>query len=262
MSVSPQTFNETYFYNATVRKVVAVFGSLFNNIYTGKEIGGKITGIARVPLAYGPREHFLVRIRTADNSTNSDIAIKLPRMSFEITSLAYDTSSKLNKLNVVNYPITSANGENRIVRQSSPYVLGMTLSVISRDQDSALQVLEQILPSFNPEYTISVIDMEGPGSKTDMPIVLNSVNMQDDYEGDFETSRRTIVYTLDFSIKIKFIGDSSSIKNIIKSVTVNLRDGSPCDSDVNVTDRVRVTLGDELNDTPENYTTITTYGFD
>jgi hypothetical protein len=257
-----QVINESYFYNATIRKTVAVFGSIFNNIYTGKEIGGNLTNIARVPLAYGPREHFLVRIRTQDNSANADIAIKLPRMSFEITSLSYDTTAKLNRLNSASYPVDGNNGANRVVKQASPYILGMSLSIMSRDLDSAQQILEQILPTFNPDYTVTVKVMEGPDSKTDVPIVLNGVTMQDEYEGDFETSRRTIIYTLDFTIKIKFVSSTNTLRNIIKSITVNLHNGSPCDDNSEPIDRVNLELGDPLNDTPEEYTVITTYGFD
>lgn len=251
---------DKYFYNATIRKTVAVFGSLFNNLYTGKIIRDKLTNISRVPLAYGPRERFLVRLRKSDNNDQSDVAIKLPRMSFEITSLSNDPQNKLNKNNVRVFP--SENTHSRtVVRQSTPYILGMSLVIMSRDQDTALQVLEQIIPSFDPSYTISVKNFEGPNTKTDLPITLNSVSLQDDYEGDFESGRRLILYTLDFSLKIKFTGSINNTKKIIKSITVDLYNGNMCD-DPDPIDRINLELGDAVNDTKDNYTVVETYGFD
>jgi hypothetical protein len=252
--------NDSYFYNATIRKTIAVFGALFNNIYTGKLIDSKLTNIARVPLAYGPRERFLVRIRQADNSDNADVAIKLPRMSFEINSLSFDAANKLNKTNIKTFE-TGDNGERTVVRQASPYILGISLNVMSRGQDDALQVLEQIIPAFDPTYTITVKEFEGPGTKTDLPITLNSVALQDEYEGDFESGRRTIIYTLDFSLKIKFIGSITTLRKVIKSITVDLYNGNVCD-DPDPIDRVNLELGDPINDTADDFTVINTYGFD
>lgn len=253
--------DDTYFYNATIRKTVAVFGSLFNNIYTGRLISGKLTNVMRVPLAYGPRERFLVRIRDADNSTHSDVAVKLPRMSFEITSISYDTTAVLNRNNSRTFVAPGDNSSRTIVRQAVPYILGMQLSILADNQESGLQILEQILPSFPPEYTVTIKGMEGPDSKTDVPFILNGVTLQDDYEGDFESGRRSIIYTLDFSIKIKFVGRVTNKAKIIKSVTVDLTTGNPCDPNTVPDDRVKVELGDPENDTEENYTVVTTFGF-
>jgi hypothetical protein len=254
----------SYFYNGTIKKVVSVFGTLFNNIYTGKVVSGKMMNVNRVPLAYGPKEHFLMRVRTNESAEYpTDIAIKLPRMSFEMTSIAYDSSSKLNKINQRNFPI--AGDTNRVfpVYQSVPYVIGMQLSIMSRSQDDALQIFEQIIPTFTPEYTVTVKDFEGPGTLTDMPIILNSTNFQDNYDGDFASTRRLLIYTLDFSIKVRFSGDINSniTRPVIKIVDANVY------GDMNVgisepIDKVNVKLGDLVNDTPEDYTVITTFGFD
>lgn len=252
--------DDTYFYNATVRKTVAVFGSIFNNIYTGKTISGKLENVSRVPLAYGPRERFLVRIRDADNSQNSDVAIRLPRMSFEINSISYDSQSVLNRNNMHTYYVSGDNSQKTVIRQGVPYILGMQLSILADNQDSGLQILEQILPNFAPEYTLSVKDMEGPGTKTDVPIILNSVTLQDDYEGDFESGRRSIIYTLDFTIKIKFIGSTTKKAKVIKEVTVNILTGDECNPRLD--DKVHVGLGDPENDTEDDYTVVTTFGFD
>ena len=256
--------NGSYYYNGTIKKVVSVFGTLFNNIYTGKVVSGKMMNVNRVPLAYGPKEHFLMRIRTNESAEYpTDIAIKLPRMSFEMTSIAYDSSSKLNKINQRNFPIAGDTNRVSPVYQSVPYIIGMQLSIMSRSQDDALQIFEQIVPTFTPEYTVTVKDLEGPGTLTDMPIILNSTNFQDNYDGDFASTRRLLIYTLDFSIKVRFIGDinSSITRPVIKIVDANLH------GDMNIgisepIDKVNVKLGDLVNDTPDDYTVITTFGFD
>lgn len=253
--------NDTYFYNASIRKTVAVFGSLFNNIYTAKHISGKLVDTQRVPLSYGPRERFLVRIRDADNNDNADVAIRLPRMSFEVTSINYDTASALNRNNKRTFVVDGDNGKRTVVRQGVTYILGMQLSVMAEAQDSGLQIVEQILPYFNPDYTVSIKDMEGPGTKTDVPITLNGVNLQDDYEGDFEASRRLIIYTLDFSIKVKFVGTASTQANIIKEVTVNTITDDLCDPNANPADKIHIGLGDPVNDNEDSYTVVTTFGF-
>lgn len=254
--------NDAYFYNATVRKTVAVFGSLFNNIYTGKMVSGELTQVSRVPLSYGPSERFLARIKNADNVNDANVAVKLPRMSFEITSIAYDSTTVLNRNNVRTFPIAGNNSEKVVVRQSAPYILGMQLSILTDTQDSGLQIVEQIIPNFQPEYTLSVKDMNGPGSKTDMPVILNGVTLSDDYEGDFEASRRVIIYTLDFSIKVRFVGPTTSTVKVIKDITVNLTTGDPCLPETTPDTSINVALGDPINDTPDNYTVITTFGFD
>lgn len=251
--------DDSYFYNATIRKSVAIFGSVFNNIYVGKLISGKLNDVYRVPLSYGPRERFLARIRNVNNVNNADVAIKLPRMSFEITSLNIDNSSILNRNNTRKFQIDGNSNETITVRQAVPYILSMQLSVYADNQDSGLQIVEQILPNFKPEYTLSVKDMEGPGTNTDVPIILKDVTLQDDYEGDFESGRRQIIYTLNFDIKIKIVGATTNKAKIIKSVIVDLFSSDYC-SDPNAVDRTTVSVGE--NDTPDNYTVVTTFGFD
>jgi hypothetical protein len=255
--------NGSYYYNGTIKKIVSVFGTMFNNIYTGKVVSGQMMNVNRVPLAYGPKEHFLMRIRTNESSEYpTDIAIKLPRMSFEMTSIAYDSASKLNKINQRTFPISDDTDHRISTYQSVPYVIGMQLSIMSRSQDDALQIFEQIVPTFTPEYTVTVKDLEGPDTLTDIPIILNSTNFQDSYDGDFASTRRLLIYTLDFTIKVRFIGNTNSApRPVIKIVDANMH------ADMNVgisdpVDGVNVRLGDLVNDTPEDYTVITTFGFD
>jgi hypothetical protein len=206
-------FNGKHFYNQTLKKTVAVFGTLFNNI----KIVRQGTGEARVPIAYGPRKKFLARIQ-ADTAaaTDKSIAIKLPRMSFEITDISFDTESKLNKFNKRVLPISGDETKSNIVNQSVPYNVSMQLNIYAKNQDDVLQIFEQILPTFAPEYTVAIKDMEGPGTVTDVPIVLTGTSIQDDYEGDFQT-RRSIIYALDFTMKVRFAGGVSQGK-IIRTV--------------------------------------------
>jgi len=250
----------TYFYNSSIKKIVSIFGTVFNDISIAKKINGVAAGITRVPLSYGPRQRFLSRLQTHDIDNPGHIAIKLPRMSFEITSIAYDNAAKLNRLNTDLLAMDPATGHRKKIYQSTPYRIGMTLSVMAHHQDDALQVVEQILPYFNPEYTIKVKDLEGPDTLTDIPITLGSVNFQDDYEGDFENSRRLIVYSLEFDIRVKFVGPVIETGKYIAFTEVNMYD--KIDPNADPVDRVSVQLGDPENDTPTNFTTITTFGFE
>jgi len=251
----------SYYYNANLKKIVAVFGTLFNNISIAKRVNGKMTGIQRVPISYGPRQKFLTRLASENGDENGDVAIKLPRMSFEIVSIAYDSTTKLNKLNSQSYPVTNNSVSKSRIYGATPYRLSMQLNILARQQDDALQIFEQIIPYFTPEYTVAVKDLEGPGSITNVPFMLTSTSLQDDYEGDFENSRRTIIYSLDFDIKIKFRGIESAPGKIIKTVDVNLFNTTTLQNATAI-DRVNVRLGDPANDTPEDYTVVTTYGFD
>lgn len=211
--------NGVHFYHATIKRVVSVFGTIFNNIVVGRHSGDKISNIMRVPISYGPRAKFLDRMNQSLN--NQKVAIKLPRMSFEITSIDYDTSTKLNKLNKT---LTTGDspGNRTSMYQSVPYTLGMQLNIMARNQEDALQIVEQILPTFSPEYTVTIKGIEGPGSLTDVPFILNSVSFTDDYESDVAT-RRTIIYTLDFTVRVRFAPDISKA-SIIKRVETEIAD--------------------------------------
>jgi len=211
-----------HFYHATIKRVVSVFGTLFNNITIGRHSGDKISNIQKVPISYGPREKFISRMNK--DLDGNKIAIKLPRMSFEITSIEYDTSTKLNKLNTT---ITTGTNNSPRTRnkmyQSVPYTIGMQLNILARNQEDALQILEQIVPTFSPEYTVTIKDIEGPGSKTDVPFILNGVSFDDTYEGDYQ-GRRTLTYTLDFTIRARFAPNINKNVSIIKKVETEIAD--------------------------------------
>lgn len=244
-----------HFYNQTLKKSVAVFGTIFNNLKIVKT-GASET---RVPLAYGPRSKFLARINQDSSLEDQKLAIKLPRMSFEITSIDRDSSSALNKGNLKRFDVAGTELSKNTLRQSVPYRLGMQLNILAKTQDEALQIFEQILPTFVPEYTVAIKDMDGVGNSVDVPIVLTGTTIQDDYEGDFST-RRTIVYTLDFDMKIRFTGRVVN-KPVIRAITADLYNSSTEETARTAVDRVKTELG-SVDDTPEDFTTNTTFGFD
>ena len=250
-----------YFYNGNVKKIIAVFGSLFNDMSIAKVVAGKSEGITRVPLAYGPRQRFLERLPTSDVNSITHVALRMPRMSFEITSITFDSSTKLNRLNSTTIPIGSdASLDYTRVYQAAPYKIGIQLSILSHHQDDALQIFEQILPYFNPEYTVTVKDMEYVGSKTDLPIVLTNTSFTDDYTGSIEGSQRVIIYTLDFDIRVKFTAPAPPV-GVIKYVDVELYDSEKT-AGITPVANVITHLGDMINDTPSDYTVAyETFGF-
>lgn len=211
----------SHFYHATMRKSVAVFGTLFNNISVIRKDGsGNILNQIKVPLAYGPKQKFLARIENPTNQ-NASMAIKLPRMSFEITGITLDAASKMAKRSTISEAGTSVSKKN-VIKNMVAYDIGMQLSIMAKNQDDGLQILEQILPYFQPEYNVTIRPVDGFDFKQDVPVVLNSASIADEYEGDF-TTRRVLVYTLEFTMKMKFYGPTNQ-ENVIREVDVNLND--------------------------------------
>lgn len=234
----------TYFYHEKLRKAVSVFGRLFNNLYVVRlDANGQVLNQQKVPLAYAPRQKYLERIRTnPDLLDNSQVALKLPRMSFEITSIAYDNSRQLTK--VSNFKTLGLTDNDRQKFFSPvPYELGFQLNIMAKNQDDALQLLEQILPTFNPQYSITIkpFPSEYPDFKEDIPIIIQGVTFSDDFEGNME-SRRTIIYTLDFTMKVSFfgsIGTNDVIRTSIADVFL-MDQGAGQDSDMKL-ERITVT---------------------
>ena len=207
----------THVYPATMRKSGAVFGTMFNNISVIRKDGsGGILNQIKVPLAYGPKQKFLARI---DQETMDDasMALKLPRMSFEITSLGVDLTKKENKLNKITSAHATDSYKRQSIRAQTPYDIGMQLNILAKNQDDGLQILEQIVPYFQPDYTVTIKPIDGwTDYKQDVPIILNTVSIEDSYEGDF-TTRRVLTYSLDFTMKMTFysgIGDQGVIKEV------------------------------------------------
>ena len=205
------------FYHETIRKIIVAFGTTFNNVQlVRKDNSGNITQSMKVPLAYGPKEKFLVRLR-ADADLSSKVAITLPRIGFEIQNLAYDGTRKLSRVQKFK-KVNTGNNTRTLDTQFMPvpYNLDIVLYVLAKQSDDALQIVEQILPYFQPDYTITVNDMADMGIKRDVPIILNSISYEDNYEGDFD-QRRALIYTMNFTCKFYLYGPVTS-SNIIRTV--------------------------------------------
>ena len=218
------------FYHETIRKIIVAFGTPFNNVQlVRKDNSGNITQSMKVPLAYGPKEKFLVRLR-ADPDLSSKVAITLPRIGFEIQNLAYDGTRKLSRVQKFK-KVNTGNNTRTLDTQFMPvpYNLDIVLYVLAKQSDDALQIVEQILPYFQPDYTITVNDMADMGIKRDVPIILNSISYEDNYEGDFD-QRRALIYTMNFTCKFYLYGPVTS-SNIIRTVQADqfadLPDKSP-----------------------------------
>ena len=208
-----------HFYHAAIRRTVAVFGTLFNDINVlRKGSDGSAKSIVKVPLAYGPKQKFLARLDQQRDLDDPKIALKLPRMSFELTGLAYNPNTKLQKGIKQSFPDPLDNNKMKTVLGPVGYNLNVQLSIMAKNQDDALQILEQILPFFQPDYTVSVKEVDN-NFRSDQPFVLQSVALTDDYEGDF-TTRRVIIYTLDFETKVNFYGGIGT-QGLVKSVSID-----------------------------------------
>ena len=194
-----------YFYHEIIRKTVIAFGTLFNDIYVRHDDqAGNVISELKVPVAYGPRQKFLARIQQQPE-LNKATQITLPRMSFEITNIAYDSSRKAGITQTFKAPDNTDDTKLKKVFMPVPYNLGFELNVLCKLQDDGLQILEQILPFFQPGFTLSIDLVKSIGEKRDIPMILNSINQQDDYEGDFST-RRALIYTLSFTAKTFMFG--------------------------------------------------------
>ena len=190
----------TFHYHGLLRKYIAVFGTLFNDINIKRiDNSGNINETIKVPLAYGPKQKFLTRI-TQDPSLTKQVALQLPRIGFDMASMSYDPERKLNSLNkkIVRY-------NDNIGRLYSPvpYLLTFNLYVFVKNAVDGAMIMEQILPAFKPDFTVTINAIPTMGIKIDMPIVLNGVTLEDSYEGEYVT-RRAIIYTLDFTSKVYF----------------------------------------------------------
>lgn len=206
-----------HYYHERIRKSVALFGRLFNNIYVvRKDAAGGVLNQLKVPLAYAPKQKYLERIRENPSlEDNTVVAIKLPRMSFEITDISYDLTRQLTKVSNFNTKGVSPSQRQKFY-SPVPYNIGFSLSIYAKNQDDALQVVEQILPTFNPQYTLSIYPFKDvyPDFVEDVPIAITGVTFEDDYQSTLE-QRRTIIYNLTFEMKVQFYGNIEN-KDIIR----------------------------------------------
>ena len=209
-----------YFYNEIFRRTIISFGTLFNNISI-KQDGGSV----KVPLAYGPTQKFLARIEQSPD-LNKPFAITLPRMSFEFTGLTYDSSRKVTTTQQFTVKDPNSESDTKKAYMPVPYNMQFELAIMCKLNDDALQIVEQILPYFQPSYNLTVNLVGSIKEKRDIPIVLENITMQDDYEGDFE-SRRVLLYTLRFTAKTYLFGPvTDASKDIITKSTVNYLTGT------------------------------------
>ena len=207
----------TYFYHEILRKTVISFGTLFNDIRIRHKDSKSSISEVRVPLAYGPMQKFLARLEQ-QAELNRAVQITLPRMSFETNNISYDPTRKAG----VTQTFKASDGTNlKKVFMPVPYNVGFELNIMTKLNDDALQIVEQILPYFQPSFNLTVDLVEAIGEKRDIPVVLDSITFQDDYEGDF-SSRRALIYTINFTAKTYLFGPiADTTEGLIKKVQVD-----------------------------------------
>ena len=208
----------TYYYHEILRKTVISFGTVFNDIrirHTNSD--GSPFSEMRVPLAYGPVQKFLARL-DQQPELNKATTMSLPRMSFETTNIVYDPTRKAG----ITQTFKASDGTNlRKVYMPVPYNVGFELNIMTKLNDDALQIVEQILPYFQPSFNLTVDLVKVIGEKRDIPVVLDNISFQDDYEGDYET-RRALIYTLNFTAKTYLFGPVADTSDgLIKKVQVD-----------------------------------------
>lgn len=207
------------FYHDTIRKYVILFGTLFNDVYIKKDDGTDTTQTIKVPISYGPKQKFLVRLEQ-DPTISKPVAIQLPRMAFEMVDIRYAAERKLptiNKISVVN-----PDDPNKLTYQYMPvpYDLTFNLNIMVKQARDGTRILEQILPFFTPEWTATLNLDPTMQHRYDIPIILNTVSSEDSYTGNFN-ERRAIIWTLNFTLKGYVFGATRSQK-IIKNTGINI----------------------------------------
>ena len=208
-----------YFYNETIRKTIIAFGSLFNDInITRKNAEGTAVQYLKVPLAYGPKQKFIIRLE-GDPNLDQKVAITLPRIGFEINGLDYAPERKLNRI-IKKRKVQNTEDDKlkSMLTQYSPvpWNIGFELFVMARNSDDGIQIVEQILPFFQPEYTVSIKEVPAMDTIRDVPIILNSINYEDTYTGSF-TERRALIYTFNFTAKGYVYGPVDTSKPIAET---------------------------------------------
>jgi hypothetical protein len=210
------------FYWGTIRKAIVAFGTMFSNMTIERsDSAGNIVQIQKVPLSYSPKQKFLAKIRQQPNVDATNFQVILPRMGFEMISLDYDPNRKISPLQQ-NRAINSSTSANAQYAPS-PYNINLLLYIYAKNQDDGLQIIEQILPYFNPDYNLTLKAIPELDIKNDLPIILNSIGFDDDYEGDM-TTRRAIIWTLSFVVKLNFYGPINRQGIISKVVTNTFND--------------------------------------
>ena len=209
----------TYFYNKNIRNIVILFGTIFNDISIRRiDSSDVVQEEIKVPIAYGPTEKFLVRLREATDISKGKVGITLPRMSFEFTSITYDSTRKL--VTGKQFKKAHASDSTKLTRvfTPTPYNFDFSLSVMVKNSDDGTQILEQILPFFTPAYQVTMNENQTMGIKRDIPVIFTGLSTEDTYEGDFLT-RRALIHTLTFTVQAYLYGPVADI-GIIKEVDI------------------------------------------
>jgi hypothetical protein len=214
--------NGNVYYHGSIRKAIVAFGRLFSDIYIDRKQGDSVNGTTiqrlQIPVSYAPKEKWLVRIDEQPDIENNTIMINLPRMSFEINGYAYDSSRKLNKMQQIKSD--QSNSTKPTIYTPVPYNLDLSLYIVTKTQEDGLQIIEQILPTFTPEYTLQINMIPELGITMDVPVILNSVSVVDEFDGSF-TDRRYVTHTLNFEMKLNIYGPISG-QGIITQVNANV----------------------------------------
>jgi hypothetical protein len=210
----------TYYYHEIMRKTIVAFGTLFNQIYIRHDDrSGNTYSDLKVPLAYGPSQKFLARLEQQED-LNKPVQITLPRMSFEMNNIQYDSTRKVGITQTFKAVDKNTSAVKKVF-MPVPYNVGFELNILTKLNDDALQIVEQILPYFQPSFNVTIDLIDSIGEKRDVPVVLDSISFQDDYEGDFST-RRALIYTLRFTAKTYLFGPvADSSEGLIKKVQVD-----------------------------------------
>ena len=231
---------QTY-YHQTIRKYVVLFGTLFNDLnIEKKDSSGNVTSRQKVPIAYGPKQKFIQRIRQDPNLTRQ-VVVQLPRMGFEMTSITYDPIRKLNSIGKIMNRATATQGAGTMQKMFNPvpYNMDFQLFVFVDNAEDGTQILEQILPFFTPEFNVTINAIPSMGVKLDVPISFNSASLEDSYDGDL-TTRRTMIWTLDFFMKGFLYPDIKGGGKIVKSVVVDFHEFDGLDNKVPDLDKMRL----------------------
>ena len=216
----------THFYNEAMRRLTIAFGQIFNNIVVQtKDANGSVVKRFTVPLAYAPKEKFIVRLTQQGDLMDKQFATVLPRMGFEISGIEYDPSRKLNKLQKFRKPKTDGSTSDQTNKMDFnyspvPYNITYKLFIFTATAENGLQIVEQIVPYFQPDYTVTINMVPDLGIKRDVPIIIGDIQYEDSYDGNFET-RRAVIYTMTFTAKTYLYGPATA-GGIVRKVQSDL----------------------------------------
>ena len=247
------------FYNQSFRRLIISFGQIFNNIVIQRtNSSGGVTSRIKVPLAYAPKEKFLVRLDEQSNLDNREFATSLPRLGFELSGLAYDATRKLTRVN--RYSKVKSGEDGKVLNFNYtpvPYNISMNLYVFTATAEDGLQIVEQILPFFQPDYTVTINMVPDLDIKRDVPIVLNNIQYEDTYDGSF-TQRRAVIYTLQFTAKSYSFGPMNN-SSVIKKSQADI--GTDTDTPLTREERIVVVPNPTTADADDDFGFTTTISF-